>query len=271
MDRGINITEILHFGVDAFGVFISIFGILIGVVGVLTLSKMLRDDFSKKRLIRELNQKQKLQESKTETAEERELRLSIEARQREIKQINREKNIGLIKAEHSKQKLDIKALLDHLLNTLDLNIENKQQISWSVGYVCCIYYFQKNIEELLEANLNRDDGYWKDRILDSLTIARFSPELWMEDARYFIRNNLLLNLENQFIEQLFEFAEFDDVKNWFGKGFDAGTDFLIYTSLPRFDAGFKTTAESFWEHFEIDEIDWIKEYTTRQEWEMRTI
>jgi len=68
------------------------------------------------------------------------------------------------------------------------------------------------------------------------------------------------------IEEIIELAKSNDPKSPFGAGFDAGTEFLMYTSLPRFDAGFKTSIESFWEHFNLDEIDFIGEFKEQQKW-----
>ena len=93
---------------------------------------------------------------------------------------------------------------------------------------------------------------------------RFTPQLWVEDASRFIQNNLTLRLESQFIERLLEFAKSDDPTNPFSEGFDQGIIFLIYTSLPRFESGFTTSAESFWEQFELEELDFMKEFKTHQ-------
>ena len=93
----------------------------------------------------------------------------------------------------------------------------------------------------------------------------------MEDACRLIQNHLTLRLESQFIERLLEFAKSDDPTNPFSEGFDQGIIFLIYTSLPRFEAGFNTSAESFWEQFELEEIDFIKEFKIHQKkWKIRT-
>ena len=43
-----------------------------------------------------------------------------------------------------------------------------------------------------------------------------------------------------------------------------------FTSLRRFDGGFETSAESFWEHFETAKIDFIEELNWLQEREIRT-
>ena len=266
MDRGINIIELLHFGVDAFGIFSSIFGIAIGVVFILSLVKMFRDEFARKRLLMELNQEQKFRESQPETAEEKEIRRNAEIQRGERIQINRKKNISLIVGEHSEQKLNVKALIKHVLHTHDLSIRNLRQLSWSMGYAYCIFYFQRNIQDLLETNINDDEVDWKEEIQGFLIIARFSPQLWIEDARCFIEDNLRGSLENQLIQEIIELAKSNDPKSPFGEGFDAGTEFLMYTSLPRFDAGFKTSIESFWEHFSLDEIDFIGEFQEQQKW-----
>ena len=129
MDRGINIIEIMHFGVDAFGIFNSIFGIAIGVVFVLSLVKMFRNEFARKRLIKELNEKQKFRDSQPDTAEEIEIRRNVEMEQRERRKINREHNLGIILEEHSEQKLDVKVLINHVITTHDLSIRNLRQLS----------------------------------------------------------------------------------------------------------------------------------------------
>ena len=70
MDRKINITDFLQFGVDALNIFISAFGVLVFVVSVFVVANMIRTDLSRKRLIKELDQKEKLRQTKTETPEE---------------------------------------------------------------------------------------------------------------------------------------------------------------------------------------------------------
>jgi len=190
MDRGINMSEILHFGVHGFDIFSSIFGIVIGVVFVLSLAKISRDEFAKKRLIKELNKKQKFRESQPETAEEKEKRRKVEIQQKERKQINRKKNLRLILAEHSEQKLDVKVLINHVLATHDLSIRNLRQLSWSIGYAYCIFYFQRNVQDLLQRNINDDEVDWKEDIHVSLITARYSSQLWIEDARCFMKDNL---------------------------------------------------------------------------------
>ena len=141
MDRGVNLVEVFQLGLDAFIIFYSAFGVVIGVVGALTLVNIFRSDLARKQLIKELNQKQKFQQSQTETAEEKAIRHNIEAKHRERVQINREKNLRLIQAEHSEQKLDVKALLDHVLNTQEVRTGSAQQLSWSIGYIYCLFYF----------------------------------------------------------------------------------------------------------------------------------
>ena len=270
MDRKINITDFLQFGVDALNIFILAFGVLVFVVFVFTFANMIRTDLLKKRVIKELGQKEKLRQTKTETPEEKKIRINIEAKQeakqKEIRKINKEINIKLIKAEHSEKKLDVKALLDHVLDTQDFSIDIAPQLSRSLGFVYCIFYFQKNIEELLEKNINDDAVDWRQGIFESLIVVRFTPQLWMEDACSFIRNNLPLNLKNELIERLRKDAEFGTFSN----GFDDGAGFLAFTSLPRFNGGFETSAESFWEHFEVAKIDIIEELNWLQEREMKT-
>lgn len=265
MDRKINITDFLQFGVDALNIFISAFGVLVFVVFVFTFANMIRDDLLTKRVIKQLGQKEKPRQTKTETPEEKKIRINIEAKQeakqKEIRKNNKEKNIKLIKAEHSEKKLDVKALLDHVLDTQDFSIDISPQLSRSLGFVYCIFYFQKNIEELLETNTNDDAVDWREDIYGSLLAVRFTPQLWMEDACSFIRNNLPLNLKNELIERLREDAEFGPFSN----GFDDGAGFLAFTSLRRFDGGFETSTESFWEHFEVAKIDIIEELNWLQE------
>ena len=247
-------------------IFNSIFGIAIGVVFVLSLVKMSRNEFARKRLVKELNEKQKFRDSQPDTAEEIEIRRNVEMEQRERSKINREHNLGIILEEHSEQKLDVKVLINHVITTHDLSIRNLRQLSWSIGYAYCIFYFQRNMQDLLERNINDDEVDWKEEIQVFLIIARFSPQLWIEDARCFIEDNLRVSVENQLIQEIIKLAKSNDPKSPFGEGFDAGTEFLMYTSLPRFDAGFKTSIESFWEHFNLDEIDFIEEFKERQKW-----
>ena len=76
MDHKINITDFLQFGVDALNIFISAFGVLVFVVSIFVVANMIRDDLLTKRLIKQLDQKEKLRQTKTETPEEKKIRIN---------------------------------------------------------------------------------------------------------------------------------------------------------------------------------------------------
>ena len=71
MDNKINITDFLQFGVDALNIFVSAFGVLVFVVSVFVVANTIRNDFLRKRVIKQLGQKEKIRQTKAETPEEK--------------------------------------------------------------------------------------------------------------------------------------------------------------------------------------------------------